>query len=145
MNQQTLERIIYTSVAAPSVNDQVIQEILITSRNNNARKKITGALLYYEGWFLQILEGPRDVLEGLLETIGNDPRHKQMNVVSRNWIDKRGFPDWSMGYIADHKEIPRLIGLSSIGAITAKIYDESAFLRNFITNCREYAKGQAKV
>ena len=41
-----------------------ITEILVVSRTNNARDEVTGALLYSDGCFAQVLEGG---LNGIIE------------------------------------------------------------------------------
>jgi len=66
---------------------------------NNAKKGITGWMLYNDRTLTvyQILEGPRDAVEGLWSRICQDPRHVVMtDSVHRRTIDCREFPSWSM-------------------------------------------------
>lgn len=142
MNSQSLVRVIYTSMAAPTVTDQTVQEILSKSRMNNAKRQITGALIYVDRRFIQILEGPRQTVEDLIVTIGQDPRHSAVEVLNKDAITERGFSDWSMGYVsAAGQELPTITGLSSMGAIIAKIRREDQFLQAFVRNCRDELSG----
>ena len=47
---------------------------------------------------MQALEGEETVVAKLAEKISHDPRHASYFVCSRQQIDKRQFPDWSMGF-----------------------------------------------
>ncbi len=66
------------------------------SRRNNARDGLTGALAVNEGWFLQVVEGSATALDRLLRRLAEDPRHTDLEVLSRRPVSGRLFPDWSM-------------------------------------------------
>lgn len=74
-----------------------ILSILEHARANNARHGLTGALLYFEGRFIQILEGPDDEVRERFDAICADPRHRNIQV-SEDVIARRQFPDWTMGF-----------------------------------------------
>lgn len=77
----------------------VIDEIIPKAMMKNAKLDVTGFLLYNDRTFAcyQVLEGPRDAVEKLWETIRNDPRHKVVaDSVERRIITAREFPNWSM-------------------------------------------------
>ena len=71
----TVYRLIYVSSAVEYFDEAALEELLAQARANNARLGITGLLLYGEGAFLQLLEGPRQSVESLYATIREDPRH----------------------------------------------------------------------
>ncbi len=73
-------------------------DILTVSRKNNSAKNLTGMLLYGEGTFVQVLEGEPEVIQQTYDAICKDTRHKDLIVITINDIDKRNFPDWSMGF-----------------------------------------------
>ncbi len=50
-------QISYISTATKSMSQEDLEEILKTSRKNNAGSGITGMLLYMNNTFVQILEG----------------------------------------------------------------------------------------
>jgi hypothetical protein len=88
----------YVSSAAVAFTDDDIAAVLTLSRSNNASLDITGVLLYRDGRFIQILEGPDDVVRERFAVIAADPRHRGIHTVSEETIDGRQFPEWTMGY-----------------------------------------------
>ena len=75
-----------------------VEQILATSRRNNPRDGVTGALLYSEGCFAQVLEGPLAAVEQTFERIQCDFRHADVMVLESRAVDARTFGDWSMAY-----------------------------------------------
>lgn len=49
--------------------------ILQQARMGNAERGISGALMLYDGWFAQVLEGPQAAVEALYAKIKQDARH----------------------------------------------------------------------
>lgn len=94
-------QVVYLSRAAGSLSDDDLRQILTTSRRNNARLGVTGALLYSADQFLQVLEGPMSVVEDLLHRIEADPRHRDLSILTRGPVSQRAFPNWSMGLVTD--------------------------------------------
>lgn len=76
-----------------------IAQILKAARANNSQKNVTGALLYNEGYFAQVLEGPRQSVEAIFEKIQRDDRHNEVTVLEGGDMDRRDFPDWSMAHV----------------------------------------------
>ncbi len=76
-----------------------VRGILAVSRVNNARDEVTGGLLFSEGCFAQVLEGPLDAVEAAFERIQCDARHCEVVVLQSGPITKRDFPDWSMAFV----------------------------------------------
>ncbi len=76
-----------------------IKAIADISRRNNARVGITGTMTVQDGIFAQVLEGPGDAIETVLERLGRDRRHSDM-VVHAKWRDReRVFSRWSMALV----------------------------------------------
>jgi hypothetical protein len=73
-----------------------IDQILATSRINNAAAGITGALHYSEGCFAQALEGPLPAVQATFERIQRDWRHTEVVVLQAGRLDRRLFGAWSM-------------------------------------------------
>lgn len=55
---ENLLRMTYVSKADPSLTRADFDDILTTSRKNNKRNAVTGALCRRAGYFAQVLEGP---------------------------------------------------------------------------------------
>ena len=94
---EALERLVYCSRACvDTASLQAISELLGVSQRNNIRDGLTGALAINEGWFLQVVEGSTQALDNLLRRLAADPRHADVEVLSRRPVTGRLFPDWSM-------------------------------------------------
>lgn len=75
-----------------------IADILRSARRNNVRHGVTGALLFSDGCFAQVLEGRREDVEQVFETIQCDARHSDVTIMHLHEIDERSFGDWSMAF-----------------------------------------------
>ncbi len=72
-------------------------EILRASKQNNERLGITGALVFDDMWFLQVLEGDRRAIWRQFEHINNDERHANVMLVEMKDVERRIFGNWWMG------------------------------------------------
>ena len=72
--------------------DHELQQILNSARENNSARNVTGALLFNEEYFAQVLEGPQLAVEEIFERIQRDRRHGQVTVVDNGWAQHRDFP-----------------------------------------------------
>ncbi len=89
-----------------------IDNILQIAQQKNQAAGVTGALLYSGGYFIQVLEGEEAAVEEIFESIQCDTRHRDVAVLSHEYVDERNFPHWSMalaGFSADL--IPGLEGI----------------------------------
>jgi hypothetical protein len=75
-----------------------IEQILASSRRNNASYGVTGALLFGDGCFAQVLEGRREDVETLFEAILHDPRHRDVTVMDMHPVEQRSFGQWAMAF-----------------------------------------------
>ena len=90
--------LIYVSTSINLLSDQELLDILKVSRENNKSSEVTGLLLYKGGNFMQVLEGPNDVVTALYKKIKTDPRHKDVSVISKEQIQARQFHAWEMAF-----------------------------------------------
>lgn len=90
-----LIQLIYLSKRQTS--DEEIQKILEKSVEKNKRLNITGFLIYTNEFFLQCLEGDKENVMPLYETIKLDHRHKDIFLISYRMIQNRDFAQWAMG------------------------------------------------
>src|ERR1700749_215765 len=78
---------------------------------NNRRANITGMLIYTEGSFIQVLEGPEDSLRKTYEQNVQDNRQKNIIKLAEDTITSPNFDSWSMAFIAtDPSKIDMLEG-----------------------------------
>ena len=90
--------IVYTSEYTGREEDinTVLDDIVKKSKIYNPEHGITGLLFYHNRRFIQVLEGEKDSLEGLISILENDNRHNNIQRILDQEIKKRGFMDWNM-------------------------------------------------
>lgn len=96
--EDDLITIAYVSSATHELTPDELGEILKVSRERNARDGLTGLLLYHDGNFIQVLEGPEAPVRAAVSRIQRDPRHNQFTVLLDQPIGVRAFAGWSMGF-----------------------------------------------
>jgi len=94
-----MHRLIYLSAATKLLDAAGLEALLQVSRRNNARLGVTGMMLYHDGSFLQILEGPEAAVMGLYDRIARDSRHGGMIRMVSSAVSARAFPEWQMGFL----------------------------------------------
>lgn len=89
------ERLVYVSQAAPGVGARDCYDIIRVAHNRNSRYGLTGALLFLDGCFIQVLEGDRFRMEERFRVIAADPRHTHVDLRYRQRCDSLLFPgEW---------------------------------------------------
>jgi len=112
-----LYRLVYVSTSLLSDDADTawrqVADILDAWRRNNAVAEITGALLFSDTNFAQVLEGPRDAVERLYQTLNSDGRHKDLLLTEP--LVARQFPRWSMSYIDPSQSAAEAVALAAEG------------------------------
>ena len=90
--------LVYSSRAVNALSAAELLAQLPVYREKNIRLGITGLLLYKQGEFMQALEGDEPAVRSLFSSIGKDPRHEQIHLLTTAEVSKRQFPRWSMGF-----------------------------------------------
>ena len=117
-------QMIYSSESATPMQMDELEEILEHARSSNAEKGITGALIYVDGVFLQILEGDMEAVQALMEKIAKDFRHETVTVLKQGAVDAAAFSDWDMAYVsATPQQVAEWAGLSGTTAIPEVLTD----------------------
>lgn len=93
-----LIQLVYLSSSRQLLNDSELAAILEKSQRNNAMLDITGALIYHDGNFIQLLEGPEENVLALYEKIKEDQRHSSVTTLIQSPIQQREFSSWSMAF-----------------------------------------------
>lgn len=126
--------LIYVSSAVRLMEDDELIALLNQSRENNLSLNVTGMLLYKGGNFMQMLEGERDTVLNLYETIKKDDRHKDVTTIISNPIQKRNFEFWSMGFCnMDKEQGPPKFGEYIDQNLTSRIFHgDSKFAYKFM-------------
>lgn len=100
MAAEALHRVIYLSTAVGLLRADELDRIFIRSRAFNTGAGITGLLLFHEGTFLQMLEGPAAGLASLMLRIRRDRRHAGLITLHTGPCAERTFLDSPLHYVA---------------------------------------------
>jgi hypothetical protein len=93
-----MKYLIYMSSAVNWMNEQELRNLLERSRLNNLNNHVTGILLYFDGAFMQLLEGMPEDVDAVFKAIENDSRHYDIIKIVDRPLQERNFPEWSMGF-----------------------------------------------
>ncbi|MGY2052196.1 BLUF domain-containing protein [Methylobacterium sp. JK268] len=77
--------------AEPAARARELGEIARHAQKRNEFSVITSFLLYEQGYFLQVLEGERNSVQDTFTRIGNDRRHRDVQIIEWREVAKREF------------------------------------------------------
>lgn len=106
MSKSDLVELKYLSRAQEATHVSVLAEIIDVSKAQNELNGITGILFFDHGYYGQILEGERVLVEGKWSRIKNDARHSDIELLGITEIQERRFQKWSMK-LFDAKEFKK--------------------------------------
>ena len=92
-------RLLYVSRSTGPQTTTVTRSILEKAQAHNAAESITGVLCQGQGFFLQVLEGPRSAVNRLYCQIVADTRHKDIEMLLFEDTTERRFARWSMALV----------------------------------------------
>lgn len=125
--------LLYISHAATGTGDDDVRRILATAAHHNAQHGVTGALLAYAGYFLQVLEGAATAVDETFERIRADPRHQGVRLIERSEIDTPHFVSWSMRRVpaprAQDRAVTDFLGVLARGADPEQAHTAHALLQ----------------
>jgi len=108
---RSLISLTYASRSSESFHEHDIPDLLQQIRIANAKQQITGMLLYIGGSFLQVLEGPPELVDAVSIKLHTDKRHTQLRLIAREPLPERAFEGWTMMHkTLDPIEAGELIG-----------------------------------
>ncbi len=94
-----LIRMLYLSRAVGPQTTTMTSSILASAQDFNARNGVTGVLCQGQGFFLQVLEGERSLVNQLYRRIVLDRRHQDLELLLLEDIEERRFGRWSMAFV----------------------------------------------
>jgi hypothetical protein len=104
-----LHCLLYMSRATGEMAPADIDRLLEGARQRNRSRGVTGALLHYDGRFLQVLEGQAEAIDQCFGRIQTDRRHERITALYRAPIDAARFPEWSMRYVSSAGQADRAV------------------------------------
>ncbi|RRQ48667.1 helix-turn-helix domain-containing protein [Maribacter algicola] len=91
----------YKSTMSDTIQISDIEDIIDEATETNKENNITGCLVCQDNNFFQFLEGPKSNVLLVYEKIKKDPRHYDLEVLTRKVNSHRFFPNWSMALLSD--------------------------------------------
>jgi hypothetical protein len=88
----------YMSKAVNLMSDAQLDRLLEKARFRNKQNSITGMLLYSDGSFLQVIEGPSSKIIDTFALIKKDQQHHNIKVLFEEPIQERNFEEWTMSF-----------------------------------------------
>lgn len=93
-----MQQLVYHSYARAPFTEEQLVTLLEQARHHNEPRDLTGLLFYYEGQFVQLLEGCATEVEPLYAQIQQDERHQQVTTWYDGTSTERVCAGWSMGF-----------------------------------------------
>lgn len=124
-NQETtstdnLIRLVYHSTCIipdyPEVVGLALDDILESARRRNVENGISGALIYADRQFLQVVEGTATSVDETFARIQDDKRHRDVRMVCRVPTEERLFERWPMAFLSEPELRPTLQRVGMNGA-----------------------------
>lgn len=109
----TLTTLMYASVSRlhPRTATDAVDGLVRAGGVRNARHGITGALLFTETYFVQIIEGPTAAVASLWANLQCDPRHEGLVLTHQGLIAERRFDGWDLAYSGPAQYVSKHVGL----------------------------------
>jgi hypothetical protein len=95
-----LIRLIYASESCNPLTPEAVQALVDHASKSNARRQLTGLLVFDHRSFLQCLEGEREAVSAIYSRIAADTRHRRLVLLDLQPVDERLFAAWGMGFAA---------------------------------------------
>lgn len=127
------------NIEMPTTQRTVFQIVRKSRADNPKRWGVVGALLFGDGYFLQILEGPEESVDELFSVICADDRHAEPTVIRRKPIDQPRFLQWSMKFPTMGEDLRNVLGLGLKSKFNPYALSEKALnsLIEHLLSCEE--------
>jgi hypothetical protein len=116
-------------------------EIFRGARANNGAAGITGALLMYDDWFAQTLEGPEKAVRDLFDKIRRDSRHDSVELRLEGVVGDRVFSRWAMARVAEHGEPDIFLVAGGAGLVESSPRKSTGDQERILDVMREATRG----
>ena len=90
--------ICYLSKKAETLENSELESLFKYISEINPTLNITGALLYNNDFFLQVIEGDKDILKDLFSKIRKDKRHINILMILDQKIENRIFQNYEANF-----------------------------------------------
>ena len=138
-------RLIYRSHSLLAPGDTgALADILKIARSRNADLGITGALMLYDDWFAQVLEGPERTVTALYDKIKLDARHENVSLDQQQQVSARLFGHWAMAIVAEHHQPDMPLVATTGGLSHGAPWRVSPDQEQVLTRLRDLTRGYGR-
>jgi hypothetical protein len=142
-------RLVYRShsllpLSGPGVEQKGLADILRASRAKNVALHVTGALVLYDDWFAQVLEGPEAAVTALFDKIKTDARHDRVALDESLPISARLFGQWAMAMVAEHQQPDMPLVVTTGGLSQGAPWRTSVEQEKVLTRLRDMTRGYGR-
>jgi two-component system chemotaxis response regulator CheY len=95
-----LFRVVYASAASPGIGRNDIVDIFRRIQQRNFCRGAMGGLCLNSAYFLQVLEGPRSIVEKIFANIEKDDRHHDIKIIFKGYVEARTFKNCSVNIVS---------------------------------------------
>jgi hypothetical protein len=104
-----LYRLIYCSTATSKVNSEGLAQLVDRARSTNFEHDLTGMLLHNSRFFLQSIEGARELVNELYSRISRDPRNQHVVLVKYGQVPERLWPSFQARFLSPTADTQALL------------------------------------
>ncbi|MEJ8283366.1 MULTISPECIES: BLUF domain-containing protein [Curtobacterium] len=95
--------LVYMSAADEPFDQDRLDALLEHARARNGASGLSGLLVYKDGRFMQLLEGPEAAVLETYQRIIEDPRHTDVGLLVEERIHTPRFGEWTMAFDRGHE------------------------------------------
>jgi Sensors of blue-light using FAD len=94
-----LLQLVYVSTATRPLTPDDLQMIADVSERHNSARWLTGLLIFQDGFFQGVLEGPEPEVLNRMERVITDNRHRAIRILQERDTLTRRFGNWSFALL----------------------------------------------
>lgn len=148
--QELLLQLIYISGASVPFSQKELKSLLKKAREKNHEVDVSGILIFHDGAFFQVLEGPPEAVYTIYDRISQDPRHDEIKLLLKSEVEERSFPDWSMGFVniekaSDLRSIPGFTDFFKPGFSLPEMRKENSRLGRVLREFRNEGRWHQRI
>jgi len=104
----------YLSIAAASLTERDAERLAAEAEASNRACGITGMMAFGGDLIFQVLEGPRDTVQALIQRIRRDPRHRSLQILTDETVATRDFDGFPMSFRTLDEDAIETIGATAL-------------------------------
>ena len=101
-------QILYESVATSLMKLEDVISLLKKCNQQNYENGLSGLLVFHNHRFMQLLEGRKSSIDFIMQKIGNDPRHSNLEILHESESTERTMGAWTMAFTMDSNNLEAL-------------------------------------